>query len=453
MATGRSNRRWDVRALPMAICAFDRYNGTTFTFVPPPTMTYLAQLPDDASDAQVANATNEDLLEAVRGDDPHAALRAMEQGWGAWLGSSLAQNNDPLTNPVLMAITTPGSQRCLDAMQAWSSDVSQWTFDRWAPIHWAVACRNEDGVAWALKHGASVLDQERKDSAMSVHRSALALAAQMGDPYWLAIVLDLAVHAEPNMDLPPHRRVGPPSMDKLVRQDARHKLPAMTVVLHEMAEQDRRTALGAEDAITGNWDGCLAVLRERGFRIDRTTTVTAKLTCALALHTPNDPALAAYQRATLLAATLGSGWSANHQPDEGEREPVKLFEAAGEHLDTDWREALLLIGLQEGPEHGVWAVGASRELRRLMSLNNLSDVWSPARQSAIVQALQASLQAVPVAPHERAMRGYEEAFINGMSAARTQDEQAIWIERLDLADVALHQGDDPAPIGRVRSRL
>lgn len=293
--------------------------------------------PREAADAAAAEETNDALLLAVRQGDARGVRRAIEEGAGAWLGSPQSRSADPSVNPVLAALLGFDGSRCLDAFDQFFGDVRSWGFERWLPIHWAVAGKSEDAVRWCLRGREQDLGvAEEASEGRSVRRSALAICVEMGDPEWLARALGAA--AEAGCD-----------MSALIREDARSEPCALGVALWEWAGALRE---GRPKARCDDAKACALALVAAGFGADSRMMPASKLVGARALADPKNPKNAAMAPAARLAAKLGKGSGGP-------------FARAGAALDADWAESLAACGLRETSSDRFGAAASERLLGML----------------------------------------------------------------------------------------
>lgn len=332
-----------------------------------------------ASAAQI----NDQMLMAVASGDTGSLRRAIERGAGEWLGSAQSRSDDPLVNPVLAALLSPFGFECMEEFDAFFGDMRAWTHGRWNCAHWAVAGKNEAALAWALKKSGraastlSVMDVEESGAALGgARRSALALAAQMGDPMWLGRVVEISTLSGEGVAV-------------LARRDKASPVSALGLAVFELA-------CGARDGMPlKEWsarEACSDMLCEMGFPIDGAKAPAAKLCVALALAHPEDAgpnkAMAVVSRR---AVAMGSGSWGGHSP-------AGAYEAAGLALDDDWARALDLCGMSE-PKDGSFAMGAAKRMLAELRADARREGWEwgrLARGEAVLRRVGASLAAAPI---------------------------------------------------------
>lgn len=334
---------------------------------------------DEEYGTRSAQEINALMMRAVASDAPRVLRRLIEERSVAWLGSSQSLSDTPTTNPVLAAILSPHGTRCADEFNAVYADVRKWTFGRWLPAHWAIAYKNEGALEWTLKgagerHGPSLMDFERCDSnSMSkACRSGLALAAQMGDPDWLAKVLEVAVLSGASIeDMACSDRAGQPS--------------AVATAIFAMSEAAREGAPKEEQAC---FEACARLLVAKGFPSDGMLPA-GKLVCALALRPNSDSGEnKAMAGAVRLAMELGSGaWAGSV--------PAGAFEAAGLAMDSEWARALLLCGFSE-PVDGSFALGMSKRMKMDLFGGRPFEWTAQAQAFKLVELLRKSLVKAPL---------------------------------------------------------
>lgn len=342
-----------------------------------------------------ASEANEKMLVAVAAGDVRSLRGAIELGAEAWLGCPQSVSDDPRVNPALAALLSPWGTRCMEEFDAFFGDTRRWVHGRWGCAHWAVATKNGEALAWALggsRRGAGQagLMQEEAESRGApggARRSALALAAQMGDPSWLARVIGAA-------------ELGGVGRAELARLDRGSSVSALGLAMFELANGARQG--GSEKELAGRV-ACAETLFELGFPVDGSKAAGAKLCVALALRSlegrePNR----AMSKAARRAVEMGSGAREGLAPAGG-------YEAAGLALDVEWARALSLCGMSE-PGDGSFALGASKRMLLDLRAPRCSEGWEWARgprAAAILARMGKSLAAAPVALAESPLGGGE----------------------------------------------
>jgi hypothetical protein len=371
---------------------------------------------------------NDEMLMAVASGDTWSLRRAIERGASIWLGGPECQSDDPLLNPALAALLSPFGAQCIEEFDSFFGDMRNWTHGRWNSAHWAVATKNEPVLAWALggrsnkrwngESGLSLLDAEQSsDSAIGgARRSALALAAQMGDPQWLRRVIEIS--AERGADAA-----------YLAKRDTWGSVSSLGVALFELADGLRQ---GQSSKELAGREACVKILFEMGFSPDSSKAPAAKLCVALALPNPGQKALnKSMARAAKMALAMGSGaWE--------EQKPAGLYEAAGMALDLDWARALDLCGLSE-PEDGSFALGASKRLLSDLRECSESGSWDWAtkhKAGEVPERIAASLRAAPLPLSTSPLAGHEvQTALWMIESASGRDAAGVeqFKERIELA--------------------
>lgn len=299
------------------------------------------------------------------GDD--RMMRRICEVFPGWTGSELAQRTSVEENPVLAALMSAQGPRCWEAIDDFHGDAWSWEIGGWPMIMWAVAARSKEAVA-------ALLEREERDQTRAKRsgptrsgllwslersergpaRSAIALAAQMGDEDWLDWILDRAREQEELRG-----RDWNPS-----HAEDWSECKALAVALFELAQEDLRIAKGeSEGTRRASRERVCRRLSEEGFEPDgrhRGQTSALGLVAAIAETDAGRGWERRLRPALELALELGS----MRKPKPPRRPPrpgAHALELAGWSLDADLETRLLKAGFEPG-ERGCFEEGAARSL-------------------------------------------------------------------------------------------
>lgn len=346
------------------------------------------------------------MMMAVASDDDRGLFRLIERHANLWLDSPHSQSAEPMENPALAALLSPHGTRCVEAFDAFFGDVRKWKFGRHGCVHWAVAFRNEHALAWALRpersdrsywnrhrdRGLTLLDREESARCEepgrrgAAGRSALAVAAAMGDAAWLARALELSEESGK-------------SVEDLAREDRSSPVSAIGVALFELAEIARG---GGDPERERGVLGCAELLRGRGFPVDG-HKATALVIASYAHARPDEKAQNRAMRAAIERAhAIGSG------ADE-DFAPASPFEAAGFELSAEWGKALALCGMADAGGAGFARGARARIARDNQEPSRLNFAWMDmgyggSRKGAEIAA---ALRRSPAPPGQDPLGGVE----------------------------------------------
>lgn len=324
----------------------------------------------EVSDDQAASM----VMAAIHQDDPRAVREICEEHPG-WIGAEATGSASERENPALAALVSPHGTDCFEAMNNFYGDVWRWSADRWPMIHWAVAMRSEQAVRALMRcHGRDMrrwkdkswgplgimwtIEDQAARGASAPGRSAMCVAAQMGDGEWMERLIEMAREQESQLG----REWDPEAAER-----SGHK--ALTVALFESALDDLRQACGrSRGASPADRERTVETLLKAGFKPDGSgfdQTAAIKMIAAVVVAEQaraksgmgGEPAMIPEGEMPFKALLPGvraaqKAGSMRSSPFGDPKEGAGLLELAGWSLDAELEERLLQMGVE--PEQEGW---------------------------------------------------------------------------------------------------